>query len=76
MDNLNKDDNRTVVPLGHGDPSVFPCFRTCDIAEDAVVDAVRSAKYNCYAQQNGILQARRYGNDGSICGIAVCIFFV
>ncbi|KAF3444081.1 hypothetical protein FNV43_RR13771 [Rhamnella rubrinervis] len=59
MDNLNKDDNRTVVPLGHGDPSVFPCFRTCDIAEDAVVDALRSAKYNCYAQQNGILPARR-----------------
>ncbi|XP_048127033.1 probable aminotransferase TAT2 [Rhodamnia argentea] len=59
MDNLNKDDDRVVVPLGHGDPSHFPCFRTTPVAEDAIVDAVRSAKFNCYGPTVGILPARR-----------------
>ncbi|XP_048327274.2 tyrosine aminotransferase-like isoform X1 [Ziziphus jujuba] len=59
MDNLNQHENRPVVPLGHGDPSVFASFRTCSVAEDAIVDAVRSAKYNCYASHVGILPARR-----------------
>ncbi|XP_048127035.1 probable aminotransferase TAT2 [Rhodamnia argentea] len=59
MDNLNKDDDRVVVPLGHGDPSHFPCFRTTPVAEDAIVDAIRSAKFNCYGPTVGILPARR-----------------
>ncbi|XP_048127034.1 probable aminotransferase TAT2 [Rhodamnia argentea] len=59
MDNLNKDDDRIMVPLGHGDPSHFPCFRTTPVAEDAIVDAVRSAKFNCYGPTIGILPARR-----------------
>lgn len=49
MENLDKDDpSRPTVPLGHGDPSPFPCFRTTVLAEDAIVDAVRSAKFNSY----------------------------
>ncbi|KAK3446084.1 hypothetical protein EUGRSUZ_A01840 [Eucalyptus grandis] len=59
MENLNRDDRRAVVPLGQGDPSSFPCFRTAQVAEDAVVDAVRSAEFNCYAPTVGILPARR-----------------
>ncbi|XP_021295337.1 tyrosine aminotransferase-like [Herrania umbratica] len=59
MGNLNKDDSRPVIPLGHGDPSHFPSFRTSPAAEDAIVDALRSAKYNCYAPTVGILAARR-----------------
>lgn len=59
MENLNEDDPRPTVPLGHGDPSAFPCFRTATGAEDAIVDAVRSAKYNGYAPTVGILPARR-----------------
>uniref|UniRef100_A0A2N9F6K2 Aminotransferase class I/classII large domain-containing protein n=1 Tax=Fagus sylvatica TaxID=28930 RepID=A0A2N9F6K2_FAGSY len=59
MENLNKDDHRPTVPLGHGDPSAFPSFRATDIAEDAIVDALRSAKYNCYAPTVGILPGRR-----------------
>ncbi|XP_060672568.1 tyrosine aminotransferase-like [Ziziphus jujuba] len=59
MDSLNGDDMRTVVRLGHGDPSNFPSFRTCTVAEDAIVDALRSAKYNHYSVKNGILPARR-----------------
>ena len=36
---------RPVVPLGHGDPSAFPCFRTAPEAVDAVAGALRSGAY-------------------------------
>ncbi|KAH7576974.1 hypothetical protein ACOSP7_002324 [Xanthoceras sorbifolium] len=57
--NLNQNDSRPTIPLSHGDPSVFPSFRTTDAAQDAIVDAVRSAKYNHYSTNVGILPARR-----------------
>ncbi|KAL5573563.1 hypothetical protein UlMin_023160 [Ulmus minor] len=57
--NINKDEDRPVVPLGHGDPSIFPIFRTAPEAEDAIVDALKSAKFNCYSPTNGLLAARR-----------------
>ncbi|KAJ3686125.1 hypothetical protein LUZ61_015289 [Rhynchospora tenuis] len=50
---------RPLIPLGHGDPSVFPSFRTTPIAEEAIVEAVRSAQFNNYAPTNGVLPARR-----------------
>ncbi|KAJ0054558.1 hypothetical protein Pint_02304 [Pistacia integerrima] len=59
MANLNKDDDRPVISLGLGDPSVFQCFRTTALADDAIVDAVRSAKFNGYAPILGIPPARR-----------------
>ncbi|KAM5578188.1 nicotianamine aminotransferase 1 [Rosa sericea] len=59
MQNLNKDDQRTTIPLGIGDPSAFPCFRTSISAEDAIVESVRSGKFNCYSPSVGILPARR-----------------
>ncbi|EOX99490.1 Tyrosine transaminase family protein, putative [Theobroma cacao] len=57
--NLRTDDPRPIVPLGNGDPSQFPCFRTSTIAEDAIVDALHSAKYNGYATPLGVPSARR-----------------
>ncbi|KAL3754654.1 hypothetical protein ACJRO7_001844 [Eucalyptus globulus] len=48
MANLDAGDGRAMVPLGHG-----------PAAEDAVVDALRSAKFNCYGPTVGILPARR-----------------
>ncbi|CAI9275423.1 unnamed protein product [Lactuca saligna] len=57
--NVNPSDERPIIPLGHGDPSSFPCFRTTQVAEDAVVDALRSANFNGYAPKGGVLQARR-----------------
>ena len=61
MENLDKDDpSRPTVPLGHDDPSPFPCFRTTVLAEDAIVDAIRSAKLNSYPPTMlGLLSARR-----------------
>ncbi|XP_010526505.1 PREDICTED: S-alkyl-thiohydroximate lyase SUR1-like [Tarenaya hassleriana] len=59
FDNCSKDLGKTILPLGHGDPSVYPCFRTSIEAEDAVVEALRSGKANSYGPGAGILPARR-----------------
>lgn len=59
MNSLSKDDPRPVIPLGHGDPSAFPSFRTSPVAEDAIFDSVHSAKFNGYSAPVGILPARR-----------------
>ncbi|KAL3821451.1 hypothetical protein ACJIZ3_007356 [Penstemon smallii] len=59
MENLSGDDPRPVIPLGHGDPSAFPSFRTTTLAEDAVCAAIRSAKFNGYGSTVGIPSARR-----------------
>ncbi|KAL1830429.1 hypothetical protein ACET3Z_000080 [Daucus carota] len=58
QENLDKDDVRSVVPLSHGDPSAFPCFRTTPVAQDAIAEAVRSAKFNGYSPTVGIPPAR------------------
>ncbi|KAL1555620.1 Nicotianamine aminotransferase 1 [Salvia divinorum] len=56
--NLDGNDTRPVIPLGQGDPSDFPSFRTSSFAEDAVSAAVRSAKFNGYSSTVGIPAAR------------------
>ncbi|KAI3830621.1 hypothetical protein MKX03_016453 [Papaver bracteatum] len=55
----NPEDERLTIPLGHGDPSAFPSFITAQVAEDAIVDSLRSAKFNGYSSTVGILPARR-----------------
>lgn len=61
MDNLdpNRDSSTPIIPLGHGDPSAFPSFRTALQAEDAVCAAVKSAKFNGYGSTVGIPPARK-----------------
>ncbi|KAL8228518.1 hypothetical protein R6Q57_016102 [Mikania cordata] len=59
LSKLNSSDTRPVIPLGHGDPSAFPCFRTTQIAEDAIVHSIRSATFNGYVPPVGILPAKR-----------------
>ncbi|KAG8070537.1 hypothetical protein GUJ93_ZPchr0006g45661 [Zizania palustris] len=49
---------RPVLPLAHGDPSVFPAFRTAADAEDAVAAALRSGEFNCYPAGVGLPAAR------------------
>ncbi|RLM69393.1 nicotianamine aminotransferase A-like [Panicum miliaceum] len=53
-----EDGARPVVPLGHGDPSAFPCFRTAPEAVDAVAGALRSGEHNSYAACVGLEPAR------------------
>ncbi|KAG2558200.1 nicotianamine aminotransferase 1-like [Panicum virgatum] len=50
---------RPVVPMGNGDPSAFPCFRTAPEAVDAVAGALRSGEHNSYATSVGLEPARR-----------------
>ncbi|KQJ88214.1 nicotianamine aminotransferase A [Brachypodium distachyon] len=52
-------DSRPVIPLGHGDPSAFPCFRTAPEAVSAVASALGSGDYNSYATGVGLEPARR-----------------
>ncbi|XP_022561872.1 S-alkyl-thiohydroximate lyase SUR1 isoform X2 [Brassica napus] len=58
-DNCSKDVKKTLLPLGHGDPSVYPCFKTSVDAEEAVAESLRSGAANSYAPGVGILPARR-----------------
>ncbi|XP_028790175.1 probable aminotransferase TAT1 [Neltuma alba] len=60
MDISRREEKRPLIPLAHGDPSVFPSFRTTVAAEDAVVNAIRSGDYNNYCKSlHGLLPARR-----------------
>ncbi|KFK40435.1 hypothetical protein AALP_AA3G372900 [Arabis alpina] len=58
-DNLDRNDGRPVIPLGHGDPSPFPSYRTDPAAVEAVCEAVRSAKFNHYSTTSGLPLARK-----------------
>ncbi|XP_010436684.1 PREDICTED: tyrosine aminotransferase-like [Camelina sativa] len=59
ISNLDGRDKRPVIPLGHGDPSPFPSFRTDQAAVEAICDAVRSTKFNNYSSSSGIPVARK-----------------
>lgn len=59
ISNLNGGDLRPVIPLGHGDPSPFPSFRTDQAAVEAICDAVRSTKFNNYSSSSGVPIARK-----------------
>nr|GEW04096.1 tyrosine/nicotianamine aminotransferase, pyridoxal phosphate-dependent transferase [Tanacetum cinerariifolium] len=58
--NINeKETAKQLIQLGYGDPSTHPSFRTSTIVEDALVEAIQSAQFNCYAPSVGINPARR-----------------
>ncbi|KAI3457199.1 hypothetical protein Pfo_013862 [Paulownia fortunei] len=57
--NLNKNDQRPLIHLGHGDPSPYPSFRTTPVAEQALLTAIRTSQFNGYAPSAGISAARR-----------------
>ncbi|XP_050204971.1 nicotianamine aminotransferase 1-like isoform X2 [Mercurialis annua] len=59
QENTNKEDERPILQLSHGDPAAYPLFRTCLKAENAVVHALQSAQFNTYSSFIGILPARR-----------------
>ncbi|KAI3457424.1 hypothetical protein Pfo_014087 [Paulownia fortunei] len=54
-----KDDSRKVISLGIGDPTAYSCFSTTSAAREAVVDALRSAKFNGYSPTVGLPQTRK-----------------
>ncbi|KAL2472689.1 putative aminotransferase TAT2 [Forsythia ovata] len=52
-------DNRKVISLGIGDPTAYSCFHTTAVAQEAVVESLRSAKFNGYSPTAGLPQARK-----------------
>lgn len=60
MANLDYENKKRVISLGMGDPTAFSCFTTTSVAEDAVVDALTSQKFNGYSPTVGLPQARKY----------------
>lgn len=59
MENLNPNDTRSTIPLGHGDPSACPLFSTTPDAVKAISDALSSTKFNGYAPTVGVPSARQ-----------------
>ncbi|KAK9052124.1 hypothetical protein SSX86_028752 [Deinandra increscens subsp. villosa] len=59
MSNLNISDDRPVIPMSVSEPSAFPCFKTTQIATDAIAEAVKSSEFTSYPPTEGILPARR-----------------
>lgn len=59
MANIDEGNNKRLISLGMGDPSVYTCFHTSHVATESVVDAVESNKYNGYAPTSGLPQARK-----------------
>ncbi|KAJ7948690.1 Tyrosine aminotransferase [Quillaja saponaria] len=59
MQSIDDNNDKKVISLGIGDPTVYTCFRPPRVAEEAVIDAIQSEKFNGYAPTAGLLQTRR-----------------
>ncbi|KAK6134644.1 hypothetical protein DH2020_031569 [Rehmannia glutinosa] len=60
MANIDARDNgKKVISLGIGDPTAYSCFYTTSAAQEAVVDALRSTKFNGYSPNVGLPQTRK-----------------
>ncbi|KAJ6423441.1 hypothetical protein OIU84_024402 [Salix udensis] len=60
MESIDDDKNhsRSVISLGMGDPTAHSCFHTTHVAQESVVDALQSDKFNGYAPTVGLPQTR------------------
>ncbi|XP_062153625.1 probable aminotransferase TAT2 [Alnus glutinosa] len=59
MADRDKDDQRSAIPLGGADPTMFPSYQTTPSVADAIADAVRSFKFNCYPPTAGVAEGKR-----------------
>ncbi|KAI5661724.1 hypothetical protein M9H77_21047 [Catharanthus roseus] len=59
MENLDSDDKRRMISLALGDPTAFSCFSAPSIAQQAVIDALSSGKFNGYSPTVGLPQTRK-----------------
>ncbi|KAL7589125.1 hypothetical protein Lser_V15G40552 [Lactuca serriola] len=50
---------KPMIHLGHGDPSVYPCFKPSPVLEEALVQSIQSTQFNGYPAGVGIIPARR-----------------
>ncbi|PIN15730.1 Tyrosine aminotransferase [Handroanthus impetiginosus] len=54
-----KGNGKKVISLGIGDPTAYSCFCATSASQEAVVDALRSAKFNGYSPTVGLPQTRK-----------------
>lgn len=59
VQNVDEKNGKRLISLGMGDPTLYSCFRTTHVAEEAVVEALQSEKFNGYSPTVGLLQTRR-----------------
>ncbi|GAB2277984.1 hypothetical protein Dimus_012685 [Dionaea muscipula] len=59
MSYVDEGDKRKLISLGMGDPTVYTCFTTTQVAQEAVSDTLSSNKFNGYAPTTGLPQTRR-----------------
>ncbi|KAG8386354.1 hypothetical protein BUALT_Bualt03G0140100 [Buddleja alternifolia] len=52
-------EGKKVISLGIGDPTAYSCFHTTSAAQEAVVDALRSTKFNGYSPTVGLPHTRK-----------------
>lgn len=58
MANVDDKDERRLISLGMGDPTAFSCFHTSAVAQDSVIDSIRSHNFNGYSPTVGLPQTR------------------
>jgi len=51
--------HKEVISLGMGDPTVYSCFSTTQMAQDAVGQSLSSGSFNGYAPTVGLPQTRK-----------------
>lgn len=77
---LTATNGKSVIPLGQGDPSIFKYLKLPECAEVALIDAIRSKKYNGYAHSAGSEECRRavaeYYSKGLETGLTVDDVFI
>ncbi|KAK9907852.1 hypothetical protein M0R45_000039 [Rubus argutus] len=60
LQNVDEEESKKrLISLGMGDPTAYSCFHTTHVAQEAVVDAIQSDKFNGYAPTVGLPQTRR-----------------
>lgn len=59
MENTEIRDMKKVISLGMGDPTVYSCFHSPDVAHDAVLETLVSHKFNGYSPTVGLPQTRK-----------------
>ena len=57
--NIDEGNNKRLISLGMGDPSVYSSFRTTHVATDSVIRSIESNKFNGYAPTSGLPQTRK-----------------
>ncbi|XP_072080480.1 probable aminotransferase TAT2 isoform X3 [Arachis hypogaea] len=59
MQSTVENKNKRVISLGLGDPTLFSCFQTTSVSEEAVADTLFSHKFHGYAPTAGLPQTRQ-----------------